>query len=155
MPEPTGQDAAFYLQLLNISQGETQAAARRWVLGDFKSATYDALDAKHPVGSVERAHLTNVMGFFESAGVLVSRGLLNEDVFFDAPFGFELLWPMVKPLVADWQKSAGDLAVWENLQWLGLRLETWKVERWKSKIEAFPPDKPPEKPEPAIRGFQH
>ncbi len=155
MPEPTREDAGIYIKLLDISQSGAQAEARRWVLGDFKCASYEELNAKHAVGSVERTYLTSVMAFFESVGVLVSRGLLNEDVFFDAPLGFEMLWPMVKHIIADWQTGAGDPAAWENVQWLGIRMDSWKEQSWKSKLEAIPPDRPPEKVEPAIRGFQH
>jgi len=34
MPEPSGQDAILYVQLLNATQGETQTEARRWVDAD-------------------------------------------------------------------------------------------------------------------------
>ena len=34
-------------------------------------------------------------------------------------------------------------------------MDSWKEQSWKSKLEAIPPDRPPEKVEPAIRGFQH
>jgi len=88
MPEPSGQDAILYVQLLNATQGETQTEARRWVFGDFNAKNYEELNSSYAVGSLERTRLTTVMGFFESIGVLVSRGLLNEDVFFDAPLGF-------------------------------------------------------------------
>lgn len=155
MPEPTKEDAKLYLTLLEITQGRAHAEARRWVLSDFAAKSYDDLNAKYPPGSVERDHLTNVLGFFESAAVLVSRGLLHEDVFYDAPFAFETLWPKVKKLIEQWQKSSEDPAVWENVVWLGKRYELWKEQVWKPKLEAMPPEKAPEKVEPAIRGFQH
>lgn len=153
MPEPTREDAHIYLQLLEVAQGSAQAEARRWVFGDFAATTLKEAESRYPRGSVERDHLMNVLGFFESAGGLVSRGLLHEDVFFDAPFGFEALWPQLKGVIAEWR--AGDPPMWENVQWLGLRMEAWHKTDRKSKLDEFPPDKPPEKGEPAIRGFQH
>jgi hypothetical protein len=153
MPEPNAQDAILYIQLLNATQGDTQAEARRWVFTDFGAKDYEALNGSYPVGSPERTRLTTVMAFFESVGVLVSRGLLNEDVYFDAPLGFEFLWPLVKPLLQGWK--AGDASAWENLEWLGLRFEFWRRESWKPKLEESPPDKSPEKKEPTVRGFQH
>ncbi|MFY9614948.1 MAG: hypothetical protein WAT58_06075 [Candidatus Dormiibacterota bacterium] len=155
MPEPTGQDAILYVQLLNSTQTEAQVVARSWVFSKFKAKNYEDLDQQHPVGSSERAQLTTVMAFFESVGVLVSRGLLSEDVYFDGPLGFEYLWPLVKPLIPGWQKAGGSEATWENVQWLGQRYEVWLKESWKPKLEAIPPDKPPEKQEPHVRGFQH
>jgi hypothetical protein len=155
MPEPTREDANLYLKLLAISQGGAHAEARRWVFSDFTAVSFDELNSRHPPGSVERDHLVNVMRFFESAAVLVSRGLLHEDVFFDEPFGFDVIWPRLKPIVGSWQKSAGDPAVWENVQWLGMRMEAWREQRWQPKRELSPPDRQPDRSEPAIRGFQH
>lgn len=154
MPEPTKDDARLYLQLLEISQEGAHAEARRWTMYDFAATSYEELNTKYPPGSVERTYLTNVVIFFESAAVLVSRGLLHEDVFFDAPFGFQELWPRLKPIIEQWQKANPNSGVWENLYWLGLRMETW-LEHQKPKLEAMPPDMPPEKVEPAIRGFHH
>jgi len=155
MPEPTREDANLYLKLLEISQGSAHTEARRWVFSDFAVESFDQLNSRHPPGSVERDHLANVMSFYEATAVLVSRGLLHEDVFLDAPLGFEVIWPRLKPIVEGWQKSADDPAVWENLQWLGLRMEAWREQQWKTKLEMSPPDRQPVKSEPAIRGFQH
>jgi hypothetical protein len=155
MPEPTHDDAALFLKLLEITQLPTHSEARRWVLTEFSAGSHGELDSKYPSGSPERAHLTNVLGFFESAGVLVSRGLLHEDVFFDAPFAFDGLWPKIGPLLDDWQKQAGDPAIWENVAWLGLRYEQWRENRWRPKLEMAPPDKAPQRGEPTVRGFQH
>lgn len=155
MPEPNGQDAILYVQLLNATQGDTQTEARRWVFSDFNAKDYGELNSSYPVGSLERTRLLTVMAFFESVGVLVSRGLLNEDVFFDAPLGFEFLWPLVKPVIPGWREAGGDQAAWENIDWLGLRFEFWRKETWKSKLQEHPPDESPEKKEPTVRGFQH
>jgi hypothetical protein len=111
------------------------------------------LNEKHPRGSVERDQLANVLGFFESAGVLVSRGLLHEDVFFDAPFALEVLWPKVQTLIEEWQ-ATDDKAAWENVYWLGRRYEIWREQQWKPKLELAPPDRGPLEPEPHVRGFQ-
>jgi redox-sensitive bicupin YhaK (pirin superfamily) len=62
---------------VNATQGETQTEARRWVFGDFNAKNYEELNSSYAVGSLERTRLTTVMGFFESIGVLVSRGLLT------------------------------------------------------------------------------
>ena len=47
------------------------------------------------------------------------------------------------------------LGVLEIGMLLGLRYEHWRNDRWKPKLEAIPTDRPAEKVEPAIRGFQH
>ena len=60
------------------------------------------------------------------AGVLVSRGLLHEVVFFDAPFALELAWAKIGPILDQWQAAANDPGGWENVAWLGKRNEVWR-----------------------------
>ncbi|MEA2647338.1 MAG: hypothetical protein QOE92_2421 [Chloroflexota bacterium] len=155
MPEPTKADADLYLKLFQLTQDGQFTQALGWVLGEFKVKGYADMRAKYPIGGDDHGHLMKVMGFYESVGVLVSRSLLHEDVFYDAPLGFETVWPKIKPLLQEWRAEAKSEAAWENLNWLGMRMDVWQAEVWKPKLEVFPPDKPPEKPEPNIRGFQH
>ena len=155
MPEPTARDAELYLRLLEISQGRSQSEARRWFFSEFAAESHKDLEARYPKGGSERAMVHMVLEFFEAAGVLVSRGLLHEDVFFDAPFGLDGAWPKVERLVASVQKETGDPAAWENVQWLGRRYQVWREKSWKPKSEMKPPEEAPEKPEPHVRGFQH
>jgi hypothetical protein len=128
--------------------------ARRWLLTDFSASSAKELDQKYPAGGDERAGLTNIIGFFEAAGVLVSRGLLHEDVFFDAPFALGAIWPRLKPILEEWRAASEDPAELENFYWLGRRYEVWREKRWKPKLEAFPPDEEPNRVEPHVRGFQ-
>ncbi|HEV1997715.1 MAG TPA: DUF4760 domain-containing protein [Candidatus Dormibacteraeota bacterium] len=145
MPAPTSEDAHIYLQLLDMVQQPHLAAASEWVLSEFEAAGYRELEQKYPRGSAERSHLVSVLGFYESVGALVSHGLLHEDLFFDAPFMFELVWPRVEPLILDWQKSSKDPSVWENVVWLARRSESWRASTWRLKSEAIPTDRPPSK----------
>ena len=80
------------------------------------------------------------MGFFESIGMLISRGMLHEDIFFDAPLGFDVFWKRLGKIVVEWNKSA-DVSTWENLVWLGKRYDTWSRYVWKSKLKTTPPDR--------------
>ena len=155
MPEPTKVDADLYLKLLQLTQDTPFAEARRWFLAEFKAKGYADMREKYPVGGDDHVRLLTVLGFYESAGVLVSRSLLHEDVFYDAPLGFEAVWPKIKALLEEWRGEAKSAAAWENVHWLGMRMEVWQAVVWKPKLETFPPDRPPEKPEPNIRGFQH
>ena len=145
MPAPTSEDAHIYLQLLEMTQQPHFVEARRWVAHHLDADTLAALDGTHPVGSEERSRVASVLGFYESAGALVSRGLLHEDLFFDAPLGFEPVWSNVEPLVLDWQKAAGSEAVFENLVWLARRFESWRESTWRPKSKAIPTDQPPTK----------
>ena len=145
MPAPTGEDAHIYLQLLEMTQQPHFIESRRWVAHELDVNSVKALDAKYPEGSAERGRVAGVLGFYESVGALVSRGLLHEDLFFDAPLGFEHVWSRTEALVLDWQKASGNAAVFENLAWLAQRYESWRETVWKPKAESNPPDKAPGK----------
>jgi hypothetical protein len=151
--EPTKEDAGLYLELLAISQQPVQAEARRWVFSEFEARSFEELQSKYPSGTPERDRLVNVLMFYESAGVLISRGLLHEDVFFDAPFELEVLWPLVENLLEDWQKAKNEPAIFENVVWLAKRYEAWHDDHWKPKLEAVPPGRDRARAEPSIRGF--
>ena len=139
MPAPTSEDAHIYLQLLDMVQQPQLAAASDWVVFEFEAASHRELEQKYPRGSSERTRLVTVLGFYESVGALVSRGLLHEDLFFDVPFRFELVWPRVDALILDWQKTSGDPAVWENVVWLARRHESWAGRvRWRTVAHARP-----------------
>jgi hypothetical protein len=143
MPAPNSEDARIYLQLLEISQQPRLAEAIDWMVADFDASSHKEMNQRFPPGSAERSRISSVLGFYEAAGVVVSRGLLHEDVFFDAPFRFEVIWPRVEALIADWQKTAKDPAVYENLVWLARRYESWHESSWRPKSEAIPTDRPP------------
>jgi hypothetical protein len=144
MRPPNQDDAALYLRLHALKDTHVQAEARAWFFEKFDATSYEELQERVPRGSHERHLLAEFLGFYEGAGVLVSRGLLHEDVYFDAPFAFELVWRRIGPILEQWQAAAGDPAAWENVAWLGKRYETWSKTTWRSKLEAVPPDRGPE-----------
>ena len=139
MRSPNQEDAALYLRLDALKDTPIQAEAREWFFEHFNASTFAELQERYPRGSHERHLLSEFLGFFEGAGVLVSRGLLHEDVFFDAPFAFELVWDRIGPILDDWQAVAG-AAAWENVAWLGKRYAAWSRTTWRSKLELVPPD---------------
>lgn len=145
MSAPTSEDAHIYLQLLEMSQQPHFIESRRWVAHEFDAESLKTLDTKYPEGSEERSRVASVLGFYESVGVLVSRGLLHEDLFFDSPLGLEHVWARAELLVLNWQKSAGDAAIFENLAWLAHRYQNWRATAWRPKSEAIPIDRPPNK----------
>jgi hypothetical protein len=140
--EPNQDDAALYLRLHALKDTGVQAEARAWFFEAFEAATLEELDARYPRGSHDRHLFMEFLGFYEAAGVLVSRGLLHEDVYFDAPFAFEIVWASVGPIIGEMQEQI-DPAAWENVAWLGRRYETWLRSRWRPKLVAVPPDRDP------------
>lgn len=130
MAKPTHRDAELLLKLVELYGSPHIQESRNWFIREFSAATYEEFKKKYPEGSLEYTHITNLLGFFETVGVLVTHGLLNESLFFDLSFGFELIWRKVGPIVSEWQKATTP-ALWENAVWLAGRSQVWAKKVWK------------------------
>jgi len=142
MAKPTRGDAELILQLVGLLQSAEQADARRWFFKEFKAKDFAEFNKNYPKSSDERQKVSTVLGFFETAGVLVWHGLLNADLFFDLSFGLELVYQKVAPIIPGWQKQAKAPALWENVQWLAEGAETWNKTVWKPKVKAVTTSRP-------------
>jgi len=77
--------------------------------------------------------VSRILAQFEMAGVLISQGHLNENLYFDiSPIGF--LWPRFEKIIPGWRKDAGS-ALWENAVWLAERHEKWQKDVWKPDLK--------------------
>jgi hypothetical protein len=101
----------------------------QWFAKSFEAKDYKDFKSKYPAGSEELSHIGRILGSFEIAGVFVSHGLLNEDLYFDAS-GIGFVWGKVEKIIPGWQKDS-DPALWENAVWLAERQKEWKKEVWK------------------------
>lgn len=133
MAKPTKQDSDTLLKLVELAGSPRSQDARNWFIKDFDASDYEEFKTKYPEGSVEYAHVTTLLGFFETVGVLVTHGLLNEDLFFDLNFGLTPLWNKLGPIVSGWQKATSP-ALWENAVWLAKRNETWAKNTWRPRL---------------------
>ncbi len=142
MAKPTRGDAELMIRLLGLLQSADQVEARRWFFKEFKAKDFAEFDKSYPQNSEERRKVSSVLGFFETVGVFVSRGLLNEDLFFDLSFGIEPVYRKVARIIPGWQKQAKSPALWENVQWLAERAEIWSKTVWKPKVKATKTSRP-------------
>lgn len=129
MEAPTREDARLILKLVEIGQSDVQREAFRWVTTEFSAKDYAEFVEKYPHGSKEGGQVSAVLGFFETAGVLVSHGVLNEDLFFDLSFGIDPVWEKLGPILPGWQRATMP-ALWENAIWLHKRYKTWQKKVW-------------------------
>jgi len=129
MKKPTQEDAKVFLMLNQTFNTPSQRDAGMWFMREFSAKDYADFKAKYPVGGTEWGYVGDVLSFFETAGVLVSFGLLNENLFFDAT-GFEFVWKKIGHIIPAWQKAESP-AIWENAVWLAERYRYWKKNVWK------------------------
>lgn len=139
MKKPTKDDAKIFLKLMESFRDSQAQEAMRWFMRDLGVMEYAEFKQKYPHDSDGMRHVGRILGEFETAGVLVSHGILNENLYFDAS-GIGFVWPKLEKIVAGMQKEMGP-ALWENAAWLASRQKQWAKEVWKPGL-AWKPDRP-------------
>lgn len=121
MPRPSGDDALLIVKLHELFPLESS----RWIQFNFSAKTYQEFEEKCPKGSIERAHVSNVLSFYELAGTLAYNKVLNEDLFFDLGFHFWFNWQKLEPIIQGWQQSMNDAWIWDTTTWFANRMKKW------------------------------
>jgi hypothetical protein len=129
MKRATTKDAEIFLKLQDTLDTPQMREAFLWFEKEFSAKDYEEFKSKYPMGSEGHMHLSHVLGSLEIPAVLISQGLLNENLYFDAS-GIEFIWPKVEHIIPELQKEAGP-ALWENAVWLAARQKQWKKDVWK------------------------
>ena len=129
MKRPTTEDAHLMLEMFRGFDTPENNAAMKWFMKEFSARDYEEFKKKYPMESEGMGYLSRVLGQFEVAGVLISHGLLNENLYFDMS-GIGFVWPRLEKVIPGWQKEAGP-ALWENAVWLAERHKKWQKEVWK------------------------
>ena len=139
LKKPTKDDAEIFLMLTQTFRGTESDEGMQWFLSEFNVKDYDEYKAKYPANSAGHRNVGNILGQFEVAGVLVSHGLLNENLYFDTS-GIGFAWSKLEKVVQGMQKEMGP-ALWENAAWLAERQKQWAKDVWKPGL-AWKQDRP-------------
>ncbi len=128
--KPTYQDARVLLEVAKLTQDENFQKARSWYFASLPEnppMTLQEYEHKFPDGSEGDNQFALVSSHFETAGVLVKHGLLNEDLYFDRYF-VEPYWDRARKIVQG-QRAKWDPAIAENFEWLARRAGAWRRKR--------------------------
>ena len=130
MEKPTKADAELLLNFFRTTSTPENIEAGRWFATQFKpQKNYKKFKRKYPPNSQGFNNVSIVLSNLETAGVLVSHGLLNENLYFDVS-GIGFIWQQLAPIIPGWQKEAG-ANLWENAVWLAERQKWWLKNVWK------------------------
>ncbi len=120
MATPSQKDVETLLKLYAIYDGNRGSAI--WFLSDLSAQDYESFKKKYPSRSRAREHFATVAGFFELAGLLVERKLLNEDLFFDT-FNVSAFWAKAKEIVKGMRRDRP--RIYENFELVSNRKIRW------------------------------
>jgi hypothetical protein len=99
-----------------------------WFLEGLDARDYNEYSEKYPGTSMERSHFISVCGFFELSGVLVSHGLIDQNLYFDM-FNPTPFWNKVKPIVEGMRTNRPH--IYENFELLNNKRLSWTKKRSK------------------------
>ena len=102
--------------------------ARLWFLDGLDAANYNEYNEKYSGASIERSHFIAVCGFFELSGVLVNRGLIDQNLYFEI-FNPTPFWNKAKPIIEGMRNGKSDSHYYENFESLNSKRLSWKKKR--------------------------
>jgi hypothetical protein len=97
-----------------------------WFLEELDAKNYEEYLEKYSGASSERSHFIAVCGFFELSGVLVSYGLIDQNLYFDI-FNPTPFWDKAKPIVEGMKTKRPH--IYENFELLSNKRLTWTKKR--------------------------
>ena len=97
-----------------------------WFLEELEANDYEEYLEKYSGASTERSHFIAVCGFFELSGVLVSHGLIDQNLYFDI-FNPNPFWNKAKPIVEGMRTKRPH--IYENFELLNNKRLSWTKKR--------------------------
>ena len=114
---PTRDDASMLLRLLEMFIAPPMAEARSFVRTIPDGRTFAELREAYPPGTREFQHIDTVLAFWETIGLLIKHGLINEelafDTFLDAP-----PWPKMEAAARSLRAERSNDLELENLEYV-------------------------------------
>jgi Domain of unknown function (DUF4760) len=99
----TLQDAEIILRLYDLRREEKMRKARHWFQTKFNATNLDEFQ-KQTSTAEANAYFRNVINYWEMACMFVSRGILNEEMFFETCGELLSVWEKVKPFLEEVRK---------------------------------------------------
>ncbi|MDE3178627.1 MAG: hypothetical protein KGM47_03120 [Acidobacteriota bacterium] len=122
-------DAELLLRLYDLRREARLRAAREWFFAGFQADSAEDVTKRYPPGSQEDASYRMVGSYWEMAASIVTRGLINEDLFFENTGELWAVWTKLQPLLGGIRQSSKDPHRFENLEQVGKKYEAWMEKR--------------------------
>ncbi|HWG91325.1 MAG TPA: DUF4760 domain-containing protein [Candidatus Thermoplasmatota archaeon] len=117
------------MRLFNLRHEDRVDKAFHWFHTDYVNhPIHDFTEFKsyYPAGSQAHTHFWRIRHFYELAGVLIERGAMDEDLFFDLFGTPAIYWERFEDVVHDLRKVWNNPRLAENFQLLAERGRRWE-----------------------------
>jgi hypothetical protein len=136
MGEVTHEQVNLLLKLYDTRREPRLREAREWYGANFHPTTPDDVMRLCPPGSHENAYMRMVLSYWEMVASIESRGLIDEDFFFENTGEQWVVFEQVKPVLAAWRAMFANPQFLSRLEEQCKRLEAWREKRTPGSVEA-------------------
>jgi hypothetical protein len=136
MGQVTHEQVNLMLQLYEMRREPRLREARAWFVSNFHPKTVEEAMKICPPGSEANASFRMVMSYWEMAANIVSRGLIDEEFFFENTGEQWIVWENAKAIAPAWRAMFKNPHAWERLEEHASRLEAWREKRAPGSNEA-------------------
>jgi hypothetical protein len=129
MGEVTHEQVNLLLKLYDTRREPRLREAREWFSANFHPKSTEDVMRLCPPGSRENAYMRMVLSYWEMVASIESRGLIDEDFFFENTGEQWMVFEQVKPVLAAWRAMFSSPKFLSLLEEQCNRLEAWREKR--------------------------
>ena len=122
----TARDVDILFRLAALYNTDYDFQAAEWFWGKFHEKTIDEFTSKYAHGSREYQFFERFTSKYELAGLLVEKGFLNADLFFDRYGAMQAEWDKCKSVIYGLREKWNEPRHRENFQLLAERGKKWQ-----------------------------
>ena len=119
------EDAELLLRLYELRREPELRRARAYMISEFNAASWDDLRPHYLTGDEIDRHFRMVCSYWDMVAVFVNRGLIDEDLFFDATGEDLVVWKKIAELVPGARAHIRPTYLW-NLERMAKRHLAWR-----------------------------
>lgn len=126
MAKTTARDIDTLFRFAELYNTDYDFQATEWFWGGFHEHTIEEFTSKHAPGSREYQFFERFTSKFELAGILVEKGFLSADLYFDRYGSLQAEWVKSKPIIYGLREKWGEPRYRENFEILVSQGQKWK-----------------------------
>lgn len=123
------QNAQLLLQIYDLRREDRLRRARAWLIGSFWAENLNDFNSVCAPGSDENAFYRQATTYWETVSVIVNRGMLDEDLYFESTTEGLFTWLRVKNVALEMRKARKNPLILRNLETLSEKQEKWLAAR--------------------------
>lgn len=114
--QPTYDDVNLILRLYEERRDPKLREARNWFVRNFFPRTLAEVGELCPPGSDPEVYVRMVTSYWEMVASFITKGVLNEQLFFESGGELLVVWTRIKHLATDMRSFMGNPSVWGNME---------------------------------------